>query len=302
MIRNYKNGNYMVFLDTKTGTKIRINDKDSLIPNRPESIDVKITNECNHGCLFCHEGSIPNGKKATYDSLKSFTKTLPPYIEISVGGGNLMLDFKHTQTFLEMLKEVNAIPSITIKQEDFIEYSDIIQDWYINELIYGVGVSLSDSNDERLYENLKYFPTAVIHVIAGIFNKQDFNNLKNKDIKLLILGYKTFRRGRKYFRVYQHKINDGIEWLSENIINFMNHFSVVSFDNLAIKQLDIQNKISKEQWNQFYMGDDGDYTFYVDLVENTYAKSSRSIARFSIEDYNIDIMFHKIKGVKHDSD
>ena len=301
MWTTYKNGNYKVLLNLKDGTKIRYNNKNILIPNRPESIDVKITNECNYGCLFCHEGSIPSGKKATYDSLKNFSKALPPYIEISVGGGSLMLDFKHTQTFLEMLKEVNAIPSITVKQEDFIEYSDIIQEWYINNLVYGVGVSLSDSNDKKLYENLKYVPTAVIHVIAGIFNEQDFNNIKDKNIKLLILGYKTFRRGRKYFNAYRKNITDNIEWLSENIINFMNHFSVVSFDNLAIKQLNIQNKLSKEQWNQFYMGDDGDYTFYVDLVENTYAKSSRSIARFAIDDYNIDIMFNKIKGVKHDS-
>lgn len=299
---NYINGNYKVLLNLNNGTKIRYNKENTLIPNRPESIDVKITNQCEHMCLFCHESSIPSGKQASYESLEKFAKSLPPYIEISVGGGNLMLDFKHTQFFLEKLKEANAIPSITIKQEDFIKYSDIIEEWYLNNLIYGVGVSLSNPRDVELYKAMSYIPTAVIHVIAGIFDETDCAILSKRGYKLLILGFKNFRRGRSYYNGFKQKIDKNIQWLHDNINDVINNFSVVAFDNLAIKQLYIKELLTEEQWNSFYMGDDGIYTFYVDLVEKTYARNSTAIARFGIKDFNIKQMFLDISKIKEVGD
>lgn len=50
----YTNGNYNVTLSLKDGTKIRETEEDEFIPSRPESIDIKITNKCDIGCLFCH--------------------------------------------------------------------------------------------------------------------------------------------------------------------------------------------------------------------------------------------------------
>ena len=61
---------------------------------------------------------------------------------------------------------------------------------------------------------------------------------------------------------------------------------VVSFDNLAIKQLDIREVIGEEKWKEFYMGDDGQYTMYVDLVKNECAKSSTSPDRRPIDEFN----------------
>ena len=74
-----------------------------------------------------------------------------------------------------------------------------------------------------------------------------------------------------------------------------NWFDVVSFDNLAIKQLNPKRLMSDEQWNQFYLGDDGKFSMYIDLVNQEFAKSSVSIERYPIT-ADIRDMFNKVKG------
>ena len=72
-------------------------------------------------------------------------------------------------------------------------------------------------------------------------------------------------------------------------------FKVISFDNLALEQLDIKKQISNNQWNNIYMGDDGEFTFYIDLVKGTYAKNSISCEEYPINGMTIRAMFEDIK-------
>lgn len=51
-------------------------------------------------------------------------------------------------------------------------------------------------------------------------------------------------------------------------------------------------------WDKQYMGDDGKYTFYIDLVDGTYAKNSVSHIRYPINGKTIDEMFQHISGQK----
>ena len=44
------------------------------------------------------------------------------------------------------------------------------------------------------------------------------------------------------------------------------------------------------------MGDDGRFTFYVDLVKGEFAKNSLSQERYPMEGKNIDEMFNLIKN------
>ena len=73
-----------------------------------------------------------------------------------------------------------------------------------------------------------------------------------------------------------------------------NWFNVVSFDNLALAQLDVKNYLPEEDWDSFYMGDDGGFTFYIDMVKGEFGKNSLATDRFPIMD-NIDDMFKKVK-------
>ena len=39
-------------------------------------------------------------------------------------------------------------------------------------------------------------------------------------------------------------------WLHENLEELLNHFTVVSFDNLAIEQLDVKRLMTDEEWEE----------------------------------------------------
>jgi hypothetical protein len=49
---------------------------------------------------------------------------------------------------------------------------------------------------------------------------------------------------------------------------------ILSFDNLAIEQLGVKNLLSEQEWQSFYMGDDGQFSCYYDATENIYMQSS----------------------------
>ena len=70
---------------------------------------------------------------------------------------------------------------------------------------------------------------------------------------------------------------------------------MVSFDNLAIEELSVKRLLSENEWNEFYMGDDGTMTYYIDMVERKFARSSTADfdKRYDLLD-NVDDMFNKI--------
>ena len=293
ILGRYKNGNYTVTI-LSDGTKIRANNLDCFIPEKPESMDVKITNCCDMGCPMCHEDSKPDGKHGNILNIPFFD-TLNPYTEIAIGGGN-PLSHPDLIPFLEQLKSKKLIPSMTVNQVHFMDNLDLIQDLVDRELIYGIGISLLSPNG-KFMSAVSRFPNAVIHVINGIVPLIYLQKLANKGFKILILGYKEFRRGDTLYTSEHDIIESHKRTLYKNLPTIINDnwFNVVSFDNLAIKQLDPKRLMSEEKWNEFYMGDDGSFTMYIDLVNQEFAQSSVSTERHPIMD-NIKDMFEKIKG------
>ena len=139
-------------------------------------------------------------------------------------------------------------------------------------MVYGVGISLGEASN-KLIELASSIPNSVIHVIAGLVQMNQLYFLAHNDLKILILGYKQVRR-------------DMIDYNINSLKNYIPHivkekwFSIVSFDNLAIKQLGIKGILTENQWNEFYMGDDGQdgkqtsASMFVDMVERKFAKNS----------------------------
>ena len=70
-------------------------------------------------------------------------------------------------------------------------------------------------------------------------------------------------------------------------------FESISFDNLALEQLDVKSLMSEKDWNQFYMGADGTSTMYIDMVKREFAKSSTSVNRYPLLN-NIEDMLAEI--------
>jgi len=299
-ISHYKNGNYLVTINRKDGTKLRISQEDIFIPNRVESMDVKITNMCHHNCEFCHENSNPYGHTASFSNIIKFASTLPIYTEIALGGGNLMEVPTFTHNCLMIFKKYNAICSITIRQDDFITYYDTIKDWMNEKLIYGIGVSLTNAKDDRLWDLLEKTPNAVLHTIVGMLTSFEINKIKEHKPKILILGYKNIRRGKDFLKTNELEVHLKTEHLKNHIIELMTACDICSFDNLALEQLDIQSKVNKTDWETYYMGDDGTTTFYVDLVRMEYAISSTHLypERFPIGNKSVQEMYDHIISLK----
>lgn len=291
LLGRYKNGNFRTTI-LSNGTKIRKTDEDEFKPDFAENIDVKITNYCDMGCPFCHEGSTTNGKFG--DILKEkFIETLHPYQEIALGGGDAT-SHPDLISILHKLKDRKIIVNMTVNQVHFEKKQELIKKLVDEKLIYGLGVSLVNPT-EKFIELIKQYPNAVIHTINGILKPTDVEVLENKNLKLLILGYKHLRRGNEYYTAVQDSITKNQNWLYEQLPNLIEKFQVVSFDNLAIEQLSVKRLMSQEEWEVFYMGDDGSMTFYIDMVERKFAKSSTAPMekRYSLLD-NVDSMFEKI--------
>lgn len=295
-IKSYKNGNFHTFIDLNDGTKIRETNDDEFIADFAESMDIKITNYCDMGCPFCHEGSTTDGKFGDILNEK-FINTLHPYQEIALGGGDAT---SHPELipFLQKLKNRKVIVNMTVNQIHFEKKQEFIKKLVEEKLIYGLGVSLANPT-ENFVKLIKQYPNAVIHVINGVLKPSDVEALKNNDLKMLILGYKHLRRGDEYYESEMIGIKAKQYWLYSNLEFMLKEFKVVSFDNLAIEQLGVKRLLSDEEWDEFYQGDDGSFTYYIDMVERKFAKSSTAPfdQRYDLLD-SVDDMFKKIVSEK----
>lgn len=293
VLGSYKNGNYDVYI-MSDGTKVRETEADEFIADFPENIDIKITNQCDMDCPMCHENSYSDGKHGDIMNAK-FIDTLRPYTELAIGGGNA-LAHPDLVPFLSKLRSKNIIPNLTVNQVHFMRNQSLVR-WLVdNELIFGLGVSLTNP-DMDFINTIKGYDNAVIHVINGIVTCSQLEALSDNDLKILILGYKDFRKGESYKQSAKLYIEANQINLKYYLADFVPKFKVVSFDNLAIEQLNVKRLMSDNQWESFYMGDDGSFTMYIDMVAETFAKNSVAALnkRYKLLD-NIDDMFKKVKG------
>ena len=164
-------------------------------------------------------------------------------------------------------------------------------------LIKGIGISLTDPTQKGFIDEVKKYPNTVIHIIAGVTPWEDIQYLMGRGLKLLILGYKQTGRGKDYFCRFENvlSITSKMTDLGNNLDEVIEGFKVVSFDNLAIEQLHIRDRLSDKEWNMFYGGDDGTVTFFIDLVKGVFARNSLSQITYPIGDKTIDEMFAIIK-------
>jgi len=290
----YTNGNYKVTM-LEDGTKIRFTKEDEFKPEFPESMDLKISNRCMMNCAMCHENSTPDGEVADLMNAK-FIDTLNPYTEIALGGGDVLLN-DQLVPFLLKCKQKKIIISMTVHENQFMDNLELIRKLRDDNLIYGIGISVFSFKPEVL-KAIKEFPNAVIHVINGLVSVDDLSKLYGKGYKLLILGYKMFRRGISNYEKTSTSIECKKQELYDKLDEITKNISVVSFDNLALKQLNVKRLMSEVEWEEFYMGDDGSHTMYIDLVKKEFAISSISEKRYELMD-DIRDMFKIIMEEKN---
>jgi hypothetical protein len=291
-IAEYKNGNTFVKI-MNDGTKIREYEGTPNI-SHPESIDVKITNYCDNGCRYCHEMSTTKGIHGDLNKLLSIIKELPSGIELAIGGGN-PLSHPDLIPFLVELKKRGIISNITVNQAHLYPFNNLITYLIKDELIHGLGISITSLNFEYIKPILKLTDNVVFHLIAGINKIEIIDKLMNLEkCKILILGYKAF--------------GFGIDYLNDSVKNEIQRWAIslrkyigkctVSFDNLAIEQLNVRKLFTIEGWEKFYMGDDFCFTMYIDAVKQEYAPTSRSSNRKSFDKISLINYFISERGQK----
>lgn len=299
LLGKYQNGNYKVML-LEDGTKIRYNNLDNLTPDFAESMDVKLTDKCSVGCSFCYEGCTPLGKHSDIMN-QPWINTVHPWTELAVNGNDL--DHPQLDDFLNFMKQRNVIVNMTLNQKQFIANRSKVDQYLADKKVYGLGISMSENLDPDLLDTLAGYPNVVLHMIAGLITPDMINNYEDKlqKLKILVLGYKYVGRGIAYKDIHNSEVQKNIEWLRDNIINLLQpgRFKVGSFDNLAIEQLDLENQIKTKtdlKWEELYMGDDGDYSFYIDAVGKTFALNSTVSKDKNFPILNsVDEMFKSLK-------
>ena len=279
IINKYTNGNTEVTIHSD-GTKIR-EFSDVPFVEHPESIDVKITNYCDMNCSYCHESSTISGNHGDLSRLLGILEGLPAGVELAIGGGN-PLSHEELIPFLYKLKERGIIANITVNQGHVNKAFYPLLERIISEgLVKGIGISIVNNNFTHIKKLLKISNNIVYHVIAGVNRVEILDKLiALSNCKVLILGYKKFGFGIPYH-------NDSVDMEIKRWYMYLPKYigkCVISFDNLAIEQLNVKRLLTTDGWNKFYMGDDGRFTMYIDAVKGGYAQTSRSSERVRFDD------------------
>ena len=297
LLAKYTNGNYNVKLFSD-GTKIRYNDLDHFTPSFAESMDVTITERCSGTadsplCKYCYLNC--NETKPHADLTNPILDTVHAGTEIAINAN----DMTHPglEDFLIKMKDKGVFVNMTINQKHLKLNLEKLKDYQDRKLVWGIGISLTNSTDSILWENgLK---NTVIHVIDGCFSKTDLENLADHNVKLLILGFKHKGRGIEYYNKHKDEVDNNIKYLAEHLYDFKHRYNGFGFDNLATEDLEIRKLVGEEKWSKYHMGSEGEFTLFLDLVNNRYAVSSMETENiFDLKsDDTVDTIFHHVRSV-----
>lgn len=285
VLRNSKNGGVTMVI-RPDGTKIRWGSN----PELPESIDLKITDYCDAGCKFCHESSTKKGIHGNSGWIYNLIGQCIRGSELAIGGGN-PLDHPDLEKILVAAKSRGVYSNLTVNHKHVGNH--LINFLMYRGLVCGLGVSLGESfrqlPEDMLKLYIRYGSRIVFHMIAGIHNEYDLETLFRyvENPKILILGYKEYGFGKKKDR----RVDHNIERIEESIHNYRGKH--ISFDNLALKQLNIKDKFKKEYENG-YMGADGTHTMYIDAVAQQFAIGSTG-QRIDCMNKSLKDMFEDVK-------
>ena len=316
----FQNGNYWI-LFLKDGTKVRFNDQNSLIPDHPECIDLTISTYCKNNCPFCYMSCSSNGRMVDPYSrdLDKLLEEIPAGTELAINCNSL--DYTTLNLFTKFLEKINKenkfFINVTIHENDFITHHETLQEFQKLEYIHGIGVSISNRskfNDQVAIDNQIHYLNLLANIINGMDNivlhiipkLVDFDIVGKVLIqrlhspKLLMLGYKEMGRGLDLLSEEEIR-NQSIRldvWKDIVYKLYTNKFPsklVLSFDGLALKEFNIRNMVSEDEFNILYAGNEGAYSMYIDLPNRKYARSSLETEHFDWGNKTIKEMFESIR-------
>lgn len=262
------NGNAYITLYADGTREVEYPDS-GLVLDHPLNVDVRLSEQCQFGldertgksvCDFCHESARTVGRDCDVPALVYRLAQLPRTTEIAIGINKID---DHLIDFLDRMRNLKYIVNGTINQ-------GLVQTGEHNRIIdylHGIGISfrsLAWNLDDPVYRH----PNTVMHVISGIDSFTAVKSLTERVGKILVLGEKDFgfNAGRVDLTTASHR-----EWYRG--IHELFGKAVVSFDTLALEQLNIKRFFRDDKWQRFYQGEE---SIYIDAVAGVYKPSSRS--------------------------
>ncbi len=300
LLGSYRNGNYNITI-YDDGTKVRETEGDSFIPSFAENINLKITEKPDISCPWYHD--VIKEEKSNQaalmaeneiDTIHKYIKSLRPYTEVTISGNDL--SNPEILALLVYLRKKKVISNIIVSQEHFVNNYHRLLGWTERRLIRGLEVSLEDSEDIEFLRKIQSFQNSTIHIMSRVFSGDDLDNLDGKNLKIYIHGYnKDLDRSG----LSEQDLTYNEDWIKEAIkTEFPDAFSSVSFDSLALSQLDIENILSeegKEKWNEFYIRPEEDFDLCIDVVNNVFYSDRNINEKSPIEDKTADKMFRELR-------
>lgn len=211
----YRNGNAVVTLDLRDGTRIiEYPDNEPLTLQTPLNIDIRVSTQCPYGynvetqkstCAFCHESALVSGVECHYGVLQQvlMDAKLPRGTEIALGVNEVT---DNLVQFVKNLYRLGLVVNITMNERYILQYGDTGLKQML-PYVFGLGISYrSLQGCLSLPDWIAEYPHTVIHVINGIDDFDDVKELGVKYHKLLVLGEKDFgfNRGKVNLNTEQH--------------------------------------------------------------------------------------------------
>lgn len=271
---SYANGNATIDLGVDGSRVISWPDGEELNLEYPLNVDVRLSERCAFGfnpstnsavCSFCHESARTDGSDGDLDQLYSKLSQLLPGTEIAMGVNQFTPE---VLKLIDRLNDAKYVVNITVNQGHLKRDESVVNMLIQRNLINGLGVSFRNEFD-YIPDIITSYPHTVLHVIIGIDDIDDVKQLADRYniAKLLVLGEKNFGFNLGKVNTTAHR-----PWY-HHIHELFSIFDVVSFDNLALRQLNIQRFLTKEKYKQFYQGE---HSFYINATTKTFHPSSRS--------------------------
>lgn len=290
-----KDGDWWVIFNVKNGTKVELSFKDNPEPrifsDVPELVDIKITDCCPHGCVYCYQGSTANGPHADdpYSWLYNLHKI--GTFEVAIGGGEPTSHPKFKELIDWNLKDLR------------INFSTRNIDWVCNnaDLIREKcgGFAISTDSDwssitqiAEMMEKRDLLEKMSFQYVMETADDYRFMSLlrfcHDKGIRLTLLGYKETGRGAAAKKKLPHtKIQSGEDWIT--CVKEANcHVGIDTA--LAIK-------VPKNVFDERHIRrTEGTHSMYIDAVNNLAGISSYTEKLMQIERNNIVDVFKRLQN------
>ena len=278
LISDYKNGNSLIKI-YNDGTRV-IEYDDVLKLEFPLNLDIRVSSKCSFGlnpktgkafCSFCHESATTDGSECDYNALMSKLEGLPRGIELAIGCNHMTSGLK---SFIVWCDAKGYVVNLTINQGHIKRDFKLIYELIENGLVKGLGISYRSGLKFDVPKEILDYDNTVFHVICGIDTFDEVVALKEFGVKkLLLLGYKTFGFGVEYLSNNENLVNKNLQEWYWWVHKLFSVFDVVSFDNLALQQLNVKRFFSDDNWDVF---NQSEHSFYINAVDQTMSPSSRS--------------------------